>query len=145
MASVEPAAGKARAAQSCAEITAAAHEAPGQSGPVVLHQQHDRALVDAVIPFAAPSVRLVRTAREKRIERRLEVIDALVTHVIVTDAAKVDPCMRQLMDEQRSGIDVRLTSCRKYANASRWTSSRSASSDCMSGGKGPGGQRAERA
>ena len=36
----------------------------------------------------------------------LEVVDALVAHVGIADAAEVDPDVRHLVDEERAGIDV---------------------------------------
>ena len=46
----------------------------------------------------------VLALNEDRVPTVLEIIAALLMHERVSDATKIDPCMRELMNEQRPGV-----------------------------------------
>ena len=61
------------------------------------------------VALEPPRVRnAIRVLCERRAARILEIVDPFAPHVIVGDAAKVDPAMRVLMTEQRREMDEAL-------------------------------------
>src|SRR5207247_9387258 len=62
------------------------------------------------VSFELPRIRnTIGALCQRRAARILEIVDPFASHVIVGDAAKVDPAMRILMTEQRREMDECLT------------------------------------